>query len=58
MFIKLTLYNDKHMWINVASIESIYDGGLYSEVLFRGDDSSIKVRESPEQIIEMIEEMK
>jgi len=58
MFIKLTLRNDKSIWLNVFKVESIVDQEIYSNVMFRGDDYPVEVKESPEQIIEMIKEMK
>lgn len=39
-------------------MESITDEGIYSNVLFRGDKYPTQVKESPEEIIKMIGEMK
>lgn len=58
MFIKLTLRSGKNTWLNVFKMESITDEGLYSNVLFSGDEYPVEVKESPEQIIEKIREIK
>lgn len=58
MFIKLTLRSGKRTWLNVFKMESITGESLYSNILFRDDDYPVEVKESPEQIVEIIREMK
>jgi hypothetical protein len=58
MFIKLTLRSGKSMWFNVFLMESITDEDLYSNVLFRGNENPIEVKETPKEIVKVIEEMK
>jgi len=58
MFIKLTLHNDKFVWVNVFNVELIGVEFDSTKVWFRGDEYPIEVKESPEEIVEMIKEMK
>ncbi|GEM04117.1 hypothetical protein HMI01_11050 [Halolactibacillus miurensis] len=58
MFIKLTLRSGKSMWFNVFLMESITDEDLYSNVLFRGNEYPIGVKETPKEIVKVIGEMK
>ena len=60
-FIKIKTYFDRVVYINPEQIEQICDAKMLDEAIGRiilGSGSSILVKETPEEIMEMIKEEK
>ena len=59
MFIKLTIEKGNFFYMNVASIESIYPwpGGKSRVFLTTSEDNFCEVKETPEEIMVLIENL-